>query len=196
VFLSSGQFLGDEVRAGETTTRTAVVENAADGPVSVAPVVVSERGSCRGSSPPGALPGEWVTVDAPTEIAPGEPVRIEFTVAPPEGADVGRYGAEYTLGIDDPARPDDDDYWQQADLEVGVWRVPGESITRSFEVRAEDDAETVTLSARTDGERPGFRVALVSPIGARYEREPTTVRRSGGRRLRRRRRASRRRPPV
>lgn len=180
VFVRSGDYLRDEVRAGESSTQTVVVENTGDEAVPVDPSVVTDRGYCSGPGCPTGLPAKWVSVDAPEEIAAGETAEIDFTVSVPEGAESGRYDVEYTLGIDDPARPDEDEYWQRVDLSVGVWQVPEDPITETFEVDTEDDTATITLSASgPDGERPAFEVEIEEPDGDDEELEPVRVRKNG-----------------
>ena len=178
VFVRSERYVRGQVETGETLTRTIVVENTGDEAVPIDPELEARDGHCRGSGCPQSLDDSWVSIDAPASVGPGETAEVTVTVAPPTGVDSASYDGRLTLGIDDPARPEDDDHWQRIRLRLDVWSQPDDPIEQSFAVREGDDTVTMTLTARTD-ERPEFDVAFVSPSGEVVEISPVSVTKRG-----------------
>ncbi len=137
-------------------------------------VTIQDRHPRRRTSQP--LEKSWFDITAPSEIAPGETGAVTVTVSPPSDADRGRYDAEIDLGIQDPARPEQDDYWQQVNLNVEVWKEPTDPFAKEFTVAADADDVTLTLSTYNryqsdDGPDPNFDVTLVSPNGTEIDAE-------------------------
>ncbi|MFD1587651.1 hypothetical protein ACFR9U_11700 [Halorientalis brevis] len=175
VTITSGSYGHTQAKAGGTTTHEIVVENSGDQAVPLNPQVnVQERTRRPSGSQP--LEKSWFDITAPTEIAPGETETVEVTISPPSDADRGRYDAEIELGLQDPARPDRNDYWQRVNLNVEVWEEPTDAFEREFEVVDGVEDVTLTLStydrAQTDDlPSPSFDVTLVSPNGTEIDAE-------------------------
>lgn len=168
------------VEAGDSFTRTIVVENTGDQAVPVNPQLKTEdRRRYYGGRE--TLDRSWLDIDAPNEIAAGETGTVEVTVSPPANAGRGDYRAELDLGLKDPARPERDAYWQEIGLRFQVWTQPEEPFETSFTVS--EDAENVTLELSAgrpyrDGsgtEPPGFDVTFVSPDGTEIDAERVRV---------------------
>jgi hypothetical protein len=129
-----------------------------------------------------SLDRSWFTVDAPSQVPAGESATVEVTVEVPEDASRGDYDAEIDLGLRDPARNEERDYWQQLHMGVQVWKQPDEPFEKTFDVSEGTESVTVQLSAgdrrNADDEPASFDVTLVGPDGETVtpERVETTNR--------------------
>jgi Tfp pilus assembly protein PilV len=175
VTIESGSYGHTQAKAGSTTTHEIVVKNSGDQAVPLNPQVSIQDNHRRGSYSQ-SLERSWFDISAPAEVEPGETATVEVTISPPNDADRGRYDTEIDLGIQDPARSSDDDYWQQVDLNVEVWEPPTEPFEREFEVVNGTESVTLTLSTNDhyqsdDGPAPSFDVTFVSPSGTEVEAE-------------------------
>lgn len=173
VTIESGSYGHTQAKAGSTTTHEIVVKNTGDQAVPLNPQVSIRDHHRRGSQ---SLERSWFDISAPTEIEPGETATVEVTITPPSDADRGRYDTEIDLGIQDPARPSDDDHWQQVNLNVEVWEPPTEPFEREFEVDGDTESVTLTLSTHDryrgdDGPVPSFDVTFVSSNGTEVDAE-------------------------
>lgn len=174
VTIETERHIHRQVKAGETFTRTIEIKNSGDQSVPVSPELNVERGHRRARED--SIKREWIDIEAPTEIAPGETGTVEISVSIPESADRGDYDTEIDLGLKDPARPDRDSYWQQLHLHFQVWKQPEDPYTTSFAVG--EDVETVTLTLETHTRRyteqatvapPSFDVTFVGPNGTEID---------------------------
>jgi hypothetical protein len=168
--------LQPQVQAGDTVTREIVVENNGDEPIPVNPTVQTEQHQFMSHLDREPIDESWFDVDAPNEIAPGETGTVEITVAPPESAERGRYSADIDLGLSDPARPDDRDYWQQINLGFQIWSQPADPFERTVDVANGTQSTTLTISTekrpRSDAAaQPSFDVTFVAPNGTAVDVE-------------------------
>ena len=173
VTIKEGSYVHTQAKAGDTTTHEIVIENSGEEAVPLNPQLnIEDRRRRHGGGQP--LEKSWFDVTSDTEIEPGETTTVEVTISPPTDADRGRYNAELDLGIQDPARSDREDYWQQINLNVEVWEEPTAPFEREFEVADAGDDVTVTLSTHDryesdDSPAPDFDVTLVSPNGTEID---------------------------
>lgn len=175
VEIVSGDYLHSRIEAGDSYTHTVVVENSGDKPVPLNPQVTTDR-RVRTSADDDGVDRSWFEIDAPNEVQPGESATVEMTISPPADAELNRYRTELDLGLKDPARPDDNDYWQQISLRFQVWKQPAEPFESSFTVSEEATSVALELSAAdrrlaSASEPASFDVAFVAPNGTTLEAE-------------------------
>ena len=176
VTVEQNHHLRPQVQAGDSVTREIVIENSGDEPVPVNPTVQTEQHQFMTNIDREAIDESWFDVDAPNEIAPGETGTVEVTIAPPESAERGRYDAAIDLGLRDPARPDDRDYWQQINLGFQVWSQPADPFERSVDVANGTESTTLTITTekrprRDAAVQPSFDVTFVAPNGTAVDVE-------------------------
>ena len=185
VQLTSETHIYTHLQAGETITREISVSNTGDEAVPVNPQFNAENRRRHRPGGRATLDRSWVTIDAPSEIAPGDTETIELTVEPPADAERGDYRATVDLGLTDPARNADNTYWQEVDLNFQVWTAPEEPFETSFSVSEATDNATLELTAnqrRRAGERSqdaSFDVTFISPDGREIDAERTSLTDSG-----------------
>ena len=171
--ITDRSYRSTQIQAGGAQTYSFTIENTGEQAVPVDPTMANERHTRYPSGENSELKRSWLTIDAPTEIPPGEIAHVNVTVEPPTDASVGRYNAELDLGLKDPARDDRNDYWQRVNLHFQVWDQPEEPFTTDFSVSRE--ANNVTLTVNTDGLRqanaqpPNFDVEFEAPDGTTIE---------------------------
>jgi hypothetical protein len=180
VKILSDTYLSTQVEAGDTVTRQIVIKNTGDEAVPLSPELGDRGHSCHGPHCENQLDPNWVDIDAPNQVQPGETATVTVSISPDEAADRGRYRTSIDLGLKDPNRDPRRDYWQQVNMNFVVWKQPSEPYEHEFEVTEETENVTLTLSPRTagDGERaeePSFDVTFVSPDGERIEAERVEV---------------------
>lgn len=184
VEINSDTHIYTQLQAGETITREIEITNTGADAVPVNPQLSEEH---RRVGPPGreTLDRSWITIDAPSEIAPGESDTVEISVSPPADADRGDYNAQIDLGIKDPARADDRSYWQQVDLSFQLWTEPDEPFETSFDVSEATADATLTLTSSHHPRASGtdtdadFEVTFVAPDGREIDVERTRLTDSG-----------------
>jgi hypothetical protein len=171
-----------QVEAGESYTHSVRINNTGEQAVPLDPQLnLREGGPPRPGDRP-SLDRSWFTVDAPSQVPAGESATVEVTVEVPEDASRGDYDAEIDLGLRDPARNEERDYWQQLHMGVQVWKQPDEPFEKTFDVSEGTESVTVQLSAgdrrNADDEPASFDVTLVGPDGETVtpERVETTNR--------------------
>jgi len=169
VTVNSGSHGYVQAKTGDATTHEVVIENSGDQAIPLNPQLSREEMYDRGGRSKSVEPS-WFDISAPSEVEAGETVTVEVTVAPPADAERGRYDTQLDLGLRDPARSPDDDYWQQVDLSLEVWEQPTEPFER--EITVDEDTEQMTLTLSTYDRRPSgttatpsFNVTFVSPNG-------------------------------
>lgn len=172
VEIDSETHIYTQLRAGDTFTREITVSNTGDEAVPVNPQFNAEENRRHRPTERETLDRSWVTIDAPSEIAPGTTETVEITVEPPADADRGNYNAQVDLGISDPARDSDRNYWQQVDLRFQVWTEPDDPFETAFQVSEDTRNVSLTLSTH-DRPRAGetasptdFDVTFVAPDGS------------------------------
>jgi len=170
VTIDSDTWLSSQVQSGETTTQEIVVSNSGEEAVPLNPTIKTERRTMSSRMGQETLDKSWFEIDAPSEIPAGESATVEVTIRPPESADRGRYDAELDLGVVDPARPDDSNYWQQIHVGFQVWQQPEEPFETTVDVANNTESMTLTLSTNSmpqDGQTttPSFDVTYVAPNG-------------------------------
>lgn len=170
VTVRSDHYHSAQIQAGNSYTYEIVVENSGDEAVPLNPKLKTREQRRYNRGDQNTVERSWFTVDAPSEVAPGESVTVEVTVNPPESADVGRHDAEIDLGLKDPARPDRGDYWKQVNVNFQVWTQPEDAFETEFRVSDQTDNVTLTLSAsqyrQTATDEPtAFDVTFVAPDG-------------------------------
>jgi len=170
VTIESSGWLSAQVQSGETTTEEIVISNSGEDAVPLNPTIKTERRTMSSRMGQETLDESWFEIDAPSEIPAGESATVEVTIRPPSSADRGRYDAELDLGVRDPARPDDSNYWQQVRLNFQVWQQPDEAFETSVAVAEDTESMTLTLSThqrpRADQTTPpSFDVTFVAPNG-------------------------------
>ncbi|WP_253738855.1 NEW3 domain-containing protein [Halohasta salina] len=173
-----------QLQAGETFTREITVSNTGEQAVPVAPQFEAENQRRGRPTSRDTLDRSWVSIDAPSEVGPGETDTIELTVEPPADADRGDYRGTVDLGITDPTRADDNNYWQQVDLNFQLWTEPDEPFETSFDVSESATNATLELSAnrpRTPSASgtTDFDVTFVAPDGSEVDAERSRVTDSG-----------------
>ncbi|WP_327053030.1 COG1470 family protein [Halomicrococcus gelatinilyticus] len=173
VEIVSNTYLRGQVEAGDSMTKQIVIENSGDQAVPLSPQLKSERRYGGSSS---SVDPSWVDIDAPNQIAAGETETVTVTVSTPEDADNGRYDGNLDLGLKDPARNDQNSYWQEVSLNFEVWSQPEEPMTTSFQVSEDAEDVTLTLSPRSamygqssSDKQSSFDVTFVSPSGETVE---------------------------
>jgi hypothetical protein len=170
VEINSDTHIYTQLQAGETFSREITVSNTGDEAVPLNPQFNTEERRHRPIERE-TLDRSWVTIESPSEIAPGETETVEITVEPPADADRGNYNAQVDLGISDPARDADRNYWQQVDLRFQVWTEPDEPFETDFRVSGDTSNLSLTLTAHdqpraSDDRSPSdFDVTFVSPAG-------------------------------
>ncbi|MDG5776351.1 hypothetical protein VB773_08005 [Haloarculaceae archaeon H-GB2-1] len=184
VFIRSGDHGYSQVQAGESYTHEIVVENTGEQAVPLNPELARQRHSHR----PGANTVErsWFDIDSPNEVQPGETATVTVTVTAPADASRGHYDAELDLGLTDPARPEDRDYWQQVHLNFQVWTQPEDPFEKSVNVEEGTQNLTLTLTSNdrydrnaADTKPAQFDVAWVAPNGTTIDAERVSVTNSG-----------------
>ena len=172
VEIDSETHIYTQLRAGDTFTREITVSNTGDEAVPVNPQFNAEENRRHRPTERETLDRSWVTIESPSEIAPGETETVEITVEPPADADRGNYNAQVDLGISDPARDSDRNYWQQVDLRFQVWTEPDDPFETAFQVSEDTRNVSLTLSTH-DRPRAGetasptdFDVTFVAPDGS------------------------------
>ncbi|NHN59936.1 MULTISPECIES: hypothetical protein [Halorussus] len=183
VDIVSGTYLRGQVEAGDTTTKQIVIENKGDQAVPLSPQFQSERNRYGSSS--SQVDPAWVDIDAPSRIGAGETATVTVTFSPPEDADSNRYRGELDLGLKDPNRDDDNNYWQRVSMNFDVWNQPDEPFETSFDVSEDAQNVTLTLSPRSgygtsgDSDPANFDVTFVKPDGTTVDAERVRVSDSG-----------------
>jgi uncharacterized cupredoxin-like copper-binding protein len=183
VFIRAGDYMHGQVQAGETYTHEIVVENTGEQAVPLNPEIGRER---HHGPRDNAVERSWFEIDSPTEVAPGETATVTVTVSVPEDASRGHYGTELNLGLKDPARPENREYWQQVGLNFQVWTQPEEPFEKSVQVEDGTDNLTLKLTShdrysqrRDDAEPANFQVTWVAPNGTTMDAERVSVTNSG-----------------
>ncbi|MFB6183731.1 MAG: hypothetical protein ABEI96_04180 [Haloarculaceae archaeon] len=183
VFVRSGQHTYAQIRAGDTYTHEIVVENTGDEAVPLNPEFASDRH--RHFPNENTAERSWFAVDAPSEVPAGETATVTVTVSPPADASRGRYGTELTLGLKDPARPDDSEYWQRVNVRFQVWTQPDQPFEKSFDVTEGTENVTLRLSTgdrygpESDTKPPSFDVTWVAPNGTTVDADRASRTTSG-----------------
>lgn len=177
------RYYSPQIESGDSYTYEVEVRNTGEEAVPLNPTLETEEAR-RVPHQRNTVERSWFEIDAPNEVAPGENATVAVTVTPPESADVGRYDAEVDLGLEDPARPDRGDYWQQVDLHFRVWEQPEEPFETAVQVSEETETLTLRLSANqyepvADDAPADFDVTLVAPNGSTVEPERVQVTDSG-----------------
>lgn len=164
------------LKPGESDAYTVEVENGDDEPVSLDPHVYR---------PPTGGPvveADWVTIDGPERLAPGEEGEFTVRVSVPGDAEIGRYSGQVAFTDETvtypgrPPRPVHAEY-----LRLEVWREPtvevhsrsyvngqveaGETLTRELVVENTGD-DPVPVSPELAGERRVCR----GDCGSQFER--------------------------
>lgn len=165
-----------QLKAGETITREITISNTGDQAVPVNPQFNADNQRRHRSTQRNTLDRSWVSIDGPSEIAPGETESVELTVTPPSDADRGDYSATVDLGITDPARADDRTYWQEINLQFQLWTAPDEPFETTFSVSESTTNATLELNTHEPrraetSQNADFDVTFVSPDGREIEAE-------------------------
>jgi hypothetical protein len=185
VEISSDTHIYTRLQAGETFSREITVSNTGDEAVPVNPKFNAEDHRRHRPTERETLDRSWVTIESPSEIAPGETETVEITVEPPADADRGNYNAQVDLGISDPARDADRNYWQQVDLRFQMWTEPDEPFETEFQVSEDTTDVSLTLTAHeqpraSDDRSPAdFDVTFVAPDGSTMTAERVQRRDTG-----------------
>jgi hypothetical protein len=184
VKILSETYIHTQVEAGDSITKQIVIENTGDESVPLSPERAEQRGHCYGTHCPQQVDQSWIDVDAPSQIAPGETATVTVTISPDADAERGRYDTSLDLGLQDPNRRDDNNYWQEVSLSFVVWEQPEEAYEAEFDVSERTDNVTLTLNPQNrrtaeNAEAASFDVTFVSPDGERIEAERVEVSQSG-----------------
>jgi len=185
VQLNSETHIYTHLQAGETISREIEVSNTGEEAVPVNPQFNAENQRRHRPADRTTLDRSWVTIDAPSEIAPGETGTIELTVEPPADAERGDYSATVDLGLTDPARNADNTYWQEIGLNFQVWTAPEEPFETSFSVSEATTNATLELTAnqrQRAAERnqdASFDVTFVAPDGREIDADRASLTDSG-----------------
>lgn len=173
VQLNSETHIYTHLQAGETITREIEISNTGEEAVPVDPQFNAENQRRHRPGNRATLDRSWVTIDAPSEIDPGETDTVTLTVEPPADAERGDYSASVDLGLTDPARNADNTYWQEVNLNFQVWTPPEEPFKTTFDVSEATTNATLELTAN-QRQRAGdqhqdasFDVVFVAPMGVR-----------------------------
>ena len=174
VEIVSSTYLNGQVEAGDSMTKQIVIENSGDQAAPLNPQLKNERSRYGGSR--SSVDPSWVDIDAPNQIAAGETATVTVTVSPPEAAENGRYDGNLDLGLKDPARSDENGYWQEVNMNFEVWSQPEEPMTTSFDVSEDAKDVTLTLSPQSamygqssSDKQSSFDVTFVNPSGETIE---------------------------
>ncbi|MEF8790040.1 MAG: hypothetical protein V5A61_07935 [Haloarculaceae archaeon] len=164
-----------QLEAGESYTHSVRINNTGDQAVPLDPQLnLRDDGPPRPGDRP-SLDRSWFSIDAPSQVPAGDSATVDVTVEVPEDASRGDYDAELDLGLRDPARNDQRDYWQQLHMGVQVWKQPDQPFEKTFDVSEGTESVTVQLSAgdrrSADDEPASFDVTLVGPDGDTVEPE-------------------------
>ena len=185
VEIESDTYIYTQVQAGETFTREIEITNTGENAVPVNPQVGEEYTRRAGPGGRETLDRSWITIEAPSEIAPGESDTVEISVEPPADAERGDYSTTIDLGIRDPARANDRSYWQQVDLSFQLWTEPDGPFETKFSVSEATSDATLTLTSshhpragQTDADAD-FDVTFVAPDGREIDVERTQLTDSG-----------------
>jgi len=184
VRILSETYIHTQVEAGDSISKQIVIENTGDESVPLSPERAEQRGHCYGTHCPQQVDQSWIDVDAPSQIAPGETATVTVTISPDADAERGRYDTSLDLGLQDPNRRDDNNYWQEVSLSFVVWEQPEEPYEAEFEVSERAENVTLTLNPQNrrtaeNAEAASFDVTFVSPDGERIEAERVEVSQSG-----------------
>ena len=185
VQLNTETHIYTHLQAGETISREIEVSNTGEEAVPVNPQFNAENQRRYRPSDRETLDRSWVTIDAPSEIAPGETGTIELTVEPPADAERGDYSATVDLGLTDPARNADNTYWQEVDLNFQVWTAPEEPFETSFSVSEATTNATLELTANQRqrmterSQDASFDVTFVAPDGREIDADRASLTDSG-----------------
>ena len=184
VQILSETYIHTQVEAGDSISKQIVIENTGDESVPLSPERAEQRGRCYGTHCPQQVDQSWIDVDAPSQIAPGETATVTVTISPDADAERGRYDTSLDLGLQDPNRRDDNNYWQEVSLSFVVWEQPEEAYEAEFDVSERTDNVTLTLNPQNrrtaeNAEAASFDVTFVSPDGERIEAERVEVSQSG-----------------
>jgi hypothetical protein len=184
VRILSETYIHTQVEAGDSISKQIVIENTGDESVPLSPERAEQRGHCYGTHCPQQVDQSWIDVDAPSQIAPGETATVTVTISPDADAERGRYDTSLDLGLQDPNRRDDNNYWQEVSLSFVVWEQPDEPYEAEFEVSERAENVTLTLNPQNrrtaeNAEAASFDVTFVSPDGERMEAERVEVSQSG-----------------
>ncbi|CCQ34141.1 conserved hypothetical protein containing N-terminal carbohydrate-binding module, putative alpha galactosidase [Halorhabdus tiamatea SARL4B] len=180
VTIQSPSYYSTSIQAGSDYTYEVVVENTGENAVPLNPSIETEESRYRDQA---TAQRSWFDIEAPSEVAAGENATVEITVNAPSDASVGDYDAMVDLGLKDPGRQDQSDYWQQVDLGFQIWEQPEDPFVTDFQVGDEVENVTLTLSAsqyrEMANDRPAsFDVTFVAPNGtvADHQRAQVTNR--------------------
>ncbi|MFC7132382.1 MULTISPECIES: NEW3 domain-containing protein [Salinibaculum] len=183
VSIVDGQHMHTQIQADESYTHSIVIENTGEQAVPVDPTVNRERGYRVPPTETASFERSWMEIDAPSEIPAGETATVTVTVTPPADAAVGDYDVELNLGLKDPARTDQSEYWQQVGLGFQVWDQPEEPFTTSFDVSEETSTLTLKLDApmgrAASADGASFDVSFVTPNGTTVDAERVSTTNSG-----------------
>jgi hypothetical protein len=180
VNIVSSTYIHGQVEAGDSATKQIVVENTGEQAVPLSPQFGDDRNRRYGGRSSQIDPA-WVDIDAPSSIDPGETATVSVTVSPPEDADSQRYRGTLDLGLKDPNRADENNYWQEISMNFEVWNQPEEAFETSFEVSEDAQNVTLTLSPRAGMRGSGsddpanFEVTFVKPDGTTVTAERVQV---------------------
>jgi len=180
VEIVSSTYLHGQVEAGDSATKQIVVENTGDQAVPLSPQFGDDRTRHYGGSSSQIDPA-WVDIEAPSSIDPGETATVSVTVSPPEDTDSQRYRGNLDLGLKDPNRAEDNNYWQEISLNFEVWNQPDEAFETSFDVSEDAENVTLTLSPRAGmhgasaDDAASFEVTFVKPDGTTVTAERVQV---------------------
>lgn len=183
VQIRGDRYFHAQIEAGDTLTYEVTVKNTGEEAVPLSPELETRDRHRRPRS--NTVDRSWFEIAAPAEVAPGEEETVEVRISPPADADRGRYDAELSLGLKDPARPEHDSHWQRLNVNFQVWKQPEEPFETSFNVAENTSTVTLQLSPRTpdyprsaetdDPEAVAFDVVFVSPDGNRMKAERVQV---------------------
>jgi hypothetical protein len=186
VRITQGDYLHARAQAGDTIERTITIENTGDQSVPLNPTLDIDSNRHYHGGDRQQLQRSWIDIDAPSQVAAGETVDVTVTIDVPGNAARGHYDTEFSLGLKDPHRRDDNQYWQRIDLSLEVWEQPDEPFETTVQIEDETETVSVTLDAgrnyrrgASDVEAPTFDVVFVAPNGTVVPPEKVTRTQSG-----------------
>lgn len=187
VRITSGDYLNAQVEAGETVERTITINNTGEQAVPLNPQFQIDSHRRHAGGPDRKLQRSWIDIDAPSQVPAGETVDVTVTIEVPENAATGYYDKEFTLGLKDPHRQDEDQYWQRIDLSLQVWKQPQQPFETTVSVRDSTESVSLTVTShrydrgqeQSETEQPTFDVVFVSPNGTAVTPEQVSLKTSG-----------------
>lgn len=166
------RYIHDRVEPGNTYNYDIKLENTGNEAVDLKPELSSEgRYYYGGPYSEGALPEDWIIINAPKQVKANSKATVKVTINVPRDAK-GRYEGQIDLNIDDPSLQR---YDSQVHLSLEVWSQPTEPFTKKFDVQegAKVDLTISTYQYKYDRysastrttNKPSFIVTLKDPNG-------------------------------